>query len=102
MHALEDDFPLSALHVQHAFVTIKFGAIYIDDGAEEIFQSRGIERTFCPENKALHIVFVCMVVGMIVAVETMFRMSMTGMVARLARCVLVITACVVLLCRFFS
>ena len=102
MHALDEDFPLSALHVQHAFVTIKFGAVYVDDGTEEIFQPRGIERTFCPENKALHIVFVCMVVGMIVAVVTMFRMSMTGMVSSLARCVLVITACVVLLCRFFG
>src|ERR1700752_2912149 len=49
VHALEDDLPVSAVHVEHALVAQHARAVDLDDGAKEIFQLRWLERTLGPQ-----------------------------------------------------
>ena len=71
---MENNFALGATHIQYAFVTQHFGAIDIDDGAQEVFQLGGIKGTLGFENKAFDVIV--MVVVMSVAV-----LSAVGVIA---------------------
>ena len=62
MHALENHFPVRALHQQHPFVAQHARAVDVDDGAQEIFQFGGIKGSIRFENEAFDIVIMVMVV----------------------------------------
>ena len=76
---MENNFALGATHIQYAFVTQHFGAIDIDDGAQEVFQLGGIKGTLGFENKAFDVIV--MVVVMARAVVSAVGMFTMGVVA---------------------
>lgn len=76
---MENNFALGATHIQYAFVTQHFGAIDIDDGAQEVFQLGGIKGTLGFENKAFDVIV--MVVVMSVAVVTMGVIAVMCMIS---------------------
>ena len=71
VHTLEDNLAGRSLHVKNALVAQHFGAVDIDDGAQEIFELGGVERTICTVDKTFHIIVVVMVVR-VIAVLAMF------------------------------
>ena len=79
MYTLENNFALGATHIQNAFVSQHFGAVDVDDGAQEVFELGGIKGTLGFENKAFDVIV--MVVVMARAVVTMGVIAVMCMIS---------------------
>jgi hypothetical protein len=76
---LENNFALGATHIQYALVAQHFGAVDIDDSAQEVFQLGRIKGALGFENKAFDVIV--MVVVMSVAVVTMGVIAVMCMIS---------------------
>ena len=79
MDALEDDFAVGALHVEHALVAQHAGAVDLHDRTEEVLQLGRVEGLVGAEDEALDVVVVVMVVR-VVAVLTVLVIMVVIMV----------------------
>lgn len=64
VHALKNHFRGRALHVQDTLVSKHARPVDIDHRPQEVLELGGVERSFCTEHEALHVVIVVMMVGM--------------------------------------
>ena len=60
---MENNFALGATHIQNALVTQHFGAVDVDDGAQEVFELGGIKGTLGFENKAFDVIVMVVVMA---------------------------------------
>lgn len=81
---MENNFALCPAHIQNALVTQHFGAIDIDDSAQEVFQLGRIKGALGFENKAFDVIVMVVVVSVAVlstvGVITVMCMIAVGMV----------------------
>jgi hypothetical protein len=61
VYTLENHLAIGAFHVQHAFVTQHARAINIDNGAQKVLQFGRVKGPLRPEDKALDIIIMVMV-----------------------------------------
>jgi hypothetical protein len=79
VNALENNFALGPAHIQYAFVTQHFGAVDVDDGAQEVLELGGIKGSLGFKNKAFDvIVMVVVVTGPVVSAVGMFTMGVVA------------------------
>ena len=71
MHALKDDFSVTALHVQNAFIAQHARAVNVDDRAQKIFQLARIEGPLGFKYEALNVIIHMVVVAMLLLVRGM-------------------------------
>ena len=76
---MENNFALGPAHIQNALVTQHFGAIDVDDSAQEVLQLGRIKGALGFENKAFDVIV--MVVVMSVAVVTMGVIAVMCMIS---------------------
>src|SRR5579864_1183233 len=67
VHALKNDLPVMARHVEHALVAEQRRAVALDEGVHELAEAHPVERPLRAEDEALHVVIVAMVMGVAVA-----------------------------------
>ena len=84
MHALKDDFSVTALHVQNAFIAQHSRAVNVDDRAKKIFQLARIEGPLGFKYEALNVIIHMVMVAMFL------RVVVRGMVAVRAVVVMVL------------
>ena len=78
MYTLENNFALSATHIQNAFVAQHFRAVDVYDGAQEVFELGWIKGSFGFKNKAFDVIV--MVVVMARAASCVMGMFAVGVV----------------------
>ena len=76
---MENNFALGPAHIQNALVTQHFGAIDVDDSAQEVFQLGRIKGALGFENKAFDVIVMVVVVAR--AVVAAVGMLTMGVVA---------------------
>jgi len=76
VYTLENNFALGATHIQNALVTQHFGAVDVDDGAQEVFELGGIKGSFGFKNKAFDVIVMVVVMARtVISAVGMFAMG---------------------------